>query len=124
MADLYYFDRHEETMTVMSEASVIDGDAPETVNHPKVLNPFASMYGEEWENKILKTVQLKIFVGTWSLVWHMYTETKKRDPVRAGAKKGTWCKNSPTGNAPKLNALDRNCTPTQRLPKVLNEHSK
>eukprot|EP00957_Ditylum_brightwellii_P086148 6555001-Ditylum_brightwellii.AAC.1 len=38
-----------------------DGDAPKNVNHHKAANHYQSLYGEEWEKKIVETVHMRKF---------------------------------------------------------------
>eukprot|EP00957_Ditylum_brightwellii_P039959 3024938-Ditylum_brightwellii.AAC.1 len=74
VVDLKYLDGHDETMGEISKetrkatgkgltmsalcnlvnfaCTAHEGDPPQTVDHHQALNPFESLYGEQWEKKI------------------------------------------------------------------------
>ena len=54
-----------------------EGDPPEFVDHRQALNPYESLYGEQWGEKISDAVAMKKYVSICALVWHMYIKTKK-----------------------------------------------
>eukprot|EP00957_Ditylum_brightwellii_P104826 7990036-Ditylum_brightwellii.AAC.1 len=39
--------------------NVHEGNTPEFVDHHQALNPYESLYGEQWEEKISDTVAMK-----------------------------------------------------------------
>ena len=47
------------------------------MDHRQALNPYESLYGEQWKEKISDAVAMKKYVSICALVWHMYIETKK-----------------------------------------------
>eukprot|EP00957_Ditylum_brightwellii_P090584 6898967-Ditylum_brightwellii.AAC.1 len=53
-----------------------EGDPPQTVDHYWALNPYKSLYGEQWEERIRHAVAMKKYVSICTLVWHMYIETR------------------------------------------------
>ena len=56
---------------------VVSGECPPDIDHTKEANPYESLFGDSWLQKISQSVMLSPYTSINELITHIFTETQK-----------------------------------------------